>query len=188
MSKKRRQSLSLSSIFPTFHNNLSPAVLDRYISVEWNHPAGGNNTAAVVEAIVILKNDNKRRHQVCWFCHCDCGTLQQWWDAVHCHAEYQTQFLHALAVQYGLVLRDSAQISIYCMPRCLVGEAWPEQPVTGDTDRPRKRRSMEGSRGFRRLTGQKAEPPWGVKLTLLGSGQDGWRRVSSWQADLQVKK
>lgn len=32
---------------------------------------------------------------------------------------------------------------------------------------------MEGSRGFRRLTGQKAEPPCGVKLTLLGSGQDG---------------
>lgn len=69
------------------------------------------------------------------------------------------QFLLVLAVQCGSVLRDSAQISTYCMPRCLVGEAWPEQPVTGDTERPRKRRSMEGSRGFRRLTGQKAEPP-----------------------------
>lgn len=60
--------------------------------------------------------------------------------------------------------------------------------MTGETDRPRKRRSMEGRRGFRRLTGQKAEPPWGVKLTLLGSGQDGWRRDSSWQEDLEVQR
>lgn len=36
---------------------------------------------------------------------------------------------------------------------------WPKQPVTGDTDRPRKSKSIEGRRGFRRLTGQKAEPP-----------------------------
>lgn len=82
----------------------------------------------------------------------------------------------------------SPETSTYCMPRCLEGEAWSEQPVTGDTDRPRKRRSMEGSRGFRRLTGQKAEPPCGVKLTLFGSGQDGWRRGSSWHADLEIKK
>lgn len=49
----------------------------------------------------------------------------------------------------------------------------PEQPVTGETDRPRNNKSMEGRRGFRRLTGQKAEPPCGVKFTLLGSGQEG---------------
>lgn len=67
----------------------------------------------------------------------------------------------------------------HCMPRCLVGDASPGQPVTGETDRPRKSRSMEGRRGLRRLTGQKAEPPCGVKLTLLGSGQDGCRRGSS---------
>lgn len=49
----------------------------------------------------------------------------------------------------------------------------PEQPVTGETDRPRNSKSMEGRRGLSRLTGQKAEPPCGVKLTLLGSGQEG---------------
>lgn len=119
--------------------------------------------------------------------------LQQWrarWPQVSVgtlHIKHN-QFLQVLAVQCRSVLRGSAQISTYCMPRCLVGEAWPGQPVTGETDRPRKRRSMEGRRGFRRLTGQKAEPPWGVKLTLLGSGQDGWRRGSSWQADLRVKR
>lgn len=72
----------------------------------------------------------------------------------------------------------------HCIPRCLVGDTWPGQPVTGETDRPRKSRSMEGRRGFRRLTGQKAEPPCGVKLTLLGSGQDGCSEASSWQQDL----
>lgn len=57
-------------------------------------------------------------------------------------------------------------------------EPWPEpdpglerSPV-GETLRLRNNMSMEGSKGFRRLTGQKAEPPWGVKFTLLGSGQD----------------
>lgn len=75
----------------------------------------------------------------------------------------------------------------HCMPRCLVGDTWPGQPVTGETDRPRKSRSMDGRRGFRRLTGQKAEPPWGVKLTLLGSGQDGCSKASSWQQDLSGK-
>lgn len=49
---------------------------------------------------------------------------------------------------------------------------WFEQPPAGETVRPRNNRSMEGSRGLRRLTGQKAEPPWGVKFTLLGSGQE----------------
>lgn len=118
--------------------------------------------------------------------------LQQWWARWAqvffgtLHVKH-TQFLQVLAVQCGSVLRGPAQISTYCMPRCLVGEAWPGQPVTGDTDRPRKRRSMEGRRGFRRLTGQKAEPPWGVKLTLLGSGQDAWRRGSSWQAALEIR-
>lgn len=52
---------------------------------------------------------------------------------------------------------------------------WPEQLPTGETARLRKSRSMEGSRGFRRLTGQKAEPPWGVKFTLLGSGHEEMR-------------
>lgn len=36
---------------------------------------------------------------------------------------------------------------------------WLEQVLAGDTARLRNNRSMEGSRGFRRLTGQKAEPP-----------------------------
>ena len=43
---------------------------------------------------------------------------------------------------------------------------------------------MEGSRGLRRLTGQKAEPPWGVKLTLLGSGQLACATGSPVDADL----
>lgn len=125
------------------------------------------------------------------FDHNKYSMLQQWWVrkpqvSVGIVLIKHIQFLQALAVQCGLVLRGSDQIPEcnYCIPRCLVGEVWPGQPVTGETDRPRKRRSMEGRRGFRRLTGQKAEPPWGVKLTLLGSGQDGWRKGSSWQADL----
>lgn len=47
-----------------------------------------------------------------------------------------------------------------------------ERPPVGETLRLRNNMSMEGSKGFRRLTGQKAEPPWGVKFTLLGSGQE----------------
>lgn len=47
-----------------------------------------------------------------------------------------------------------------------------KQPSTGETARLRNNRSMEGRRGFKRLTGQKAEPPWGVKFILLGSGQE----------------
>lgn len=52
---------------------------------------------------------------------------------------------------------------------------WLEQFPTGETVRLRINMSMEGNRGFRRLTGQKAEPPWGVKFTLLGSGQEETR-------------
>lgn len=121
------------------------------------------------------------------FDHNHYSILQQWWvrepqASVGIVLIKRIRFLQAPAVHCGLVLRGSDQLTVssYCIPRCLVGEAWPGQPVTGETDRPRKRRSMEGSRGFRRLTGQKAEPPWGVKLTLLGSGQDGWRTGSSW--------
>lgn len=47
-----------------------------------------------------------------------------------------------------------------------------KQPSAGETARLRNNRSMEGRRGFKRLTGQKAEPPWGVKFILLGSGQE----------------
>lgn len=50
--------------------------------------------------------------------------------------------------------------------------SWLEQPSTGETARLRNNRSMEGRRGLSRLTGQNAEPPWGVKLILLGSGQE----------------
>lgn len=50
--------------------------------------------------------------------------------------------------------------------------SWLEQPSTGDTARLRNSRSMEGRRGLRRLTGQKAEPPWGVKFIFFGSGQE----------------
>lgn len=49
---------------------------------------------------------------------------------------------------------------------------WFEQLPDGETERLRNNRSIEGSSGLRRLTGQKAEPPWVVKLTLLGSGQE----------------
>lgn len=57
---------------------------------------------------------------------------------------------------------------------------WLEQLPAGETARLRNSRSMEGSRGLRRLTGQKAEPPWGVKFTLLGSGQEEMRAGLSW--------
>lgn len=50
--------------------------------------------------------------------------------------------------------------------------SWLKQPSTGDTARLRNSRSIEGRRGLRRLTGQNAEPPWGVKFILLGSGQE----------------
>lgn len=55
---------------------------------------------------------------------------------------------------------------------------WVEQLPPGT--RLRNNRSMEGSRGFRRLTGQKAEPPWGVKFTLFGSGQEEMRVGLFW--------
>lgn len=51
--------------------------------------------------------------------------------------------------------------------------------MAGDTARLRNSRSMDGSRGLSRLTGQNAEPPWGVKFTLLGSGQEE-RRSEDW--------
>lgn len=51
----------------------------------------------------------------------------------------------------------------------------------------RNNRSMEGSRGLRRLTGQKAEPPWGVKFTLLGSGQEEMRVGFSWRRVLRKR-
>lgn len=54
---------------------------------------------------------------------------------------------------------------------------WLEQLPAGETARLRNNRSMEGSSGLRRLTGQKAEPPWGVKFTLLGSGQEEMMRA-----------
>lgn len=57
---------------------------------------------------------------------------------------------------------------------------WLEQPPTGETARLRSNRSTEGSRGLRRLTGQKAEPPWGVKFTLLRSGQEEMRAGLGW--------
>lgn len=53
--------------------------------------------------------------------------------------------------------------------------AWFEPLPAGETERLRNNSSIEGSSGLRRLTGQKAEPPWGVKLTLLGSGQEEMR-------------
>lgn len=65
---------------------------------------------------------------------------------------------------------------------------WLEQLPAGETARLRNSRSMEGSRGLRRLTGQKAEPPWGVKFTLLGSGQEEMRAgLSCWRV-LQKEK
>lgn len=57
---------------------------------------------------------------------------------------------------------------------------WLEQPPAGDMVRLRNNRSMEGSSGLRRLTGQKADPPCGVKFTLLGSGQEEMRAGLSW--------
>lgn len=50
---------------------------------------------------------------------------------------------------------------------------WFEQLPAGT--KLRNNRSTEGSRGLRRLTRQKAEPPWGVKFILLGSGQEEMR-------------
>lgn len=67
-------------------------------------------------------------------------------------------------------------------------EPWLEQPPAGETVRLRNNRSMEGSSGLRRLTGQKAEPPWGVKFTLLGSGQDEMRVGLSWCGVLQGER
>lgn len=63
-------------------------------------------------------------------------------------------------------------------------EPWLEQPLTGETARLRSNRSMEGSRGLSRLTGQKAEPPWGVKFTLLGSGQEEMKAGLGWRGAL----
>lgn len=65
---------------------------------------------------------------------------------------------------------------------------WLEQLPAGEMVRLRNNRSMEGSRGLRRLTGQKAEPPWGVKFTLLGSGQDEMRAGLSWWGVLQEER
>ena len=65
---------------------------------------------------------------------------------------------------------------------------WLEQLPAGETARLRNNRSMEGRRGFRRLTGQKAEPPWGVKFTLLGSGQEEMRAGLGWRGVLQGKR
>lgn len=48
----------------------------------------------------------------------------------------------------------------------------------------RNSRSIEGSRGLRRLTGQKADPPWEVKFTLLGSGQEEMRAGLGWRSVL----
>lgn len=64
-------------------------------------------------------------------------------------------------------------------------DPWLEQLPPGETARLRNNMSMEGSSGFRRLTGQKAEPPWGVKFTLLGSGQDEMRAGFDWRGELQ---
>lgn len=61
---------------------------------------------------------------------------------------------------------------------------WLEQLPAGETARLRNNRSMEGSRGLRRLTGQKAEPPWGVKFTLFGSGQEEMRVGLEWRGVL----
>lgn len=72
---------------------------------------------------------------------------------------------------------------------------WPEQPLAGEIARLQNNRSIEGKRGLRRLTGQKAEPPWGVKFTLLGSGQEemraGWGRRGAlgkeWRGRVDVR-
>ncbi|TNN46757.1 hypothetical protein EYF80_043042 [Liparis tanakae] len=63
-------------------------------------------------------------------------------------------------------------------------DSWPEQLPAGETARLRNNRSMEGCRGCRRLTGQKAEPPWGLKFTLLGSGQEERRAGLGWRGAL----
>lgn len=61
---------------------------------------------------------------------------------------------------------------------------WLEQLPTGETARLQNKRSIEGNKGLRRLTGQKAEPPWEVKFTLLGSGQEEMRAGLGWCAAL----
>lgn len=63
-----------------------------------------------------------------------------------------------------------------------------EQPPVGEMVRLRNNASMEGSRGLRRLTGQKAEPPWGVKFTLLGSGQEEIKAGLSWCEELEEER
>lgn len=63
-----------------------------------------------------------------------------------------------------------------------------ERPPVGETLRLRNNMSMEGSKGFRRLTGQKAEPPWGVKFTLLGSGQEEIKAGFSLSGVLEEEK
>lgn len=65
---------------------------------------------------------------------------------------------------------------------------WFEQIPAGEPVRLRNSRSMEGSRGLRRLTGQKAEPPWGVKFTLFGSGQEETMACFSWRGELRNRK
>lgn len=65
-------------------------------------------------------------------------------------------------------------------PRAPESVVWQELVPWVETVRLRNNRSMEGSRGLRRLTGQKAEPPWGVKFTLLGSGQEETRAGLFW--------
>ena len=67
-------------------------------------------------------------------------------------------------------------------------DPWLEQLPAGETVRLRNNRSMEGSSGLRRLTGQKAEPPWGVKFTLLGSGQEEMKVGLSWCGELQGER
>lgn len=66
--------------------------------------------------------------------------------------------------------------------------SWLKQPSTGDTARLRNNRSIEGRRGLRRLTGQNAEPPWGVKFILLGSGQEEMTAGFSFCIVLEKKK
>lgn len=66
--------------------------------------------------------------------------------------------------------------------------SWLKQPSTGDTARLRNNRSIEGRRGSRRLTGQNAEPPWGVKFILLGSGQEEMTAGFSFCIVLEKKK
>lgn len=66
--------------------------------------------------------------------------------------------------------------------------SWLEQQPAGETERLQNNRSMEGSRGLRRLTGQKAEPPWGLKFTLLGSGQEEMRAGLSWCGVLHERR